>query len=198
MINSPLISGKVRFAAAYTIIDGYLFERQIKMLKSVSNQIKIADVVLINKSDKISREESLSISSQIKEINPFCNIFNTEFAKLPDSEIESINNNQGNALIINTLNPNKCIPLTSPPEIRVETLSTTKRINKEDLELLANQLKSVLRAKGFVRSSDGSNWTVQAVAGEITFREYSSQLLRSEIVFFGEVNTKNVNNLFKI
>lgn len=199
MVNSPFLSSRVRFAKAYTIIDGYMFEKQIKMLKSVSNQIKIADTILINKCDKIGSEDSVAVANQVKEYNPFCNILFTEYANLPDSEIEFIRSNSGSAQALSNLKVDECNPLSSPPDIRVDTFSTTKRISKENLERLAELLKPLIRAKGFVRSGDGSNRAIQAVSGDISFREYNSPLLRSEMVFFGDgLNIKSVNKLFQL
>lgn len=199
MVNSPFLSSRVRFAKAYTIIDGYMFEKQIKMLKSVSNQIKIADTILINKCDKIGSEDSVAVANQVKEHNPFCNILFTEYANLPDSEIEFIRSNSGSAQALSNLKADECKPLSSPPDIRVDTFSTTKRISKENLERLAELLKPLIRAKGFVRSGDGSNRAIQAVSGDISFREYKSPLLRSEMVFFGDgLNIKSVNKLFQL
>jgi len=198
MVNSPLLSSRIRFSKAYTIVDGYLFEKQLKMLKSVSNQIKIADTVLINKNDKISLEDSSRITIHIKENNPFCNVLCTEYAKLPDSELDIILNSSNHAQILSNFNEDDCKPLSSPPDIEVKTLVCTKKISKENFGNLAELLKPLIRAKGFLRASDGSNWAIQAVSGDVSFKEYNAVLLRSEIVFFGnEINIKLVSKLLQ-
>jgi len=198
MVNSPLLSSKIRFSKAYTIVDGYMFEKQIKMLKSVSNQIKIADTVLINKCDKINSEESVNISNKVKECNPFCNVLFTEYAKLPDYEIDIILNNSSYAQSLTNFNEDECKPLSAPPDIKVETIITSQKISKENFGTLAELLKPLIRAKGFLRATDGSNWAVQAVSGDVSFREYNSELLRSEMVIFGKgLNAKLITKLLR-
>ncbi|MEN6619856.1 MAG: GTP-binding protein [Rikenellaceae bacterium] len=199
MVNSPSLSERIRFARAYTIVDSLLFERQIKMLKSVSNQIKIADTVLINKCDKLSSEDTLAVGQKVKKHNPFCTIIYTQYAILPDFEMDVIIGNYSTAQALSNLNAADCKPLFAPPDIRVETLSTPKKISLENLGRLAEVLKPMLRAKGFVRLKDGSGLSIQAVYGDISIQEYDLPLLRSEMVFFGEkINIGYINNLFKI
>jgi G3E family GTPase len=198
MLSSPLLSSKVRFSKAYTIIDGYMFEKQIKMLKSVLNQIKIADTILINKCDKINQKESAGITYQVKEYNPFCNIMYTLYANLPDTEIKIIQDNSSYAQMLTNINVVDCKPVSSPPDIKVETLISSHKISKENFSSLSELLEPLIRAKGFLRATDGSNWVVQSVYGDISFREYNSVLLRSEMVFFGDgLNTKLINKLFQ-
>ncbi|MFA6334873.1 MAG: GTP-binding protein [Bacteroidales bacterium] len=197
MVHSPHLSHKVRFTKAYTIVDGYLFEKQVRMLKSVSNQIRIADCVLINKCDKLEPKDTITIASQIKEYNPFCNILNTEYSTLPVSEIEIVSSGSGTALALSHLAADECRPLSFPPDVRVETISTAKKIPRENFDRLAQIIKPLLRVKGFLRATDGSNWTIQSVSGDISFREYSHNLLRSEMVLFGEeIEINYINKLF--
>jgi len=197
MINSPYLSDKVRFARAYTIVDSPLFEMQVKMLKSVSNQIKIADVVLINKCDKINSEDYKEVDTRVREINPFCNTFYTQFAVLPDSEIDIIFENSLTAQALMTISEKDTIPLAAPPDIKVRALSTARKISTENMERLKDQIKPLLRAKGFIRMANGSSITIQAVSGDISIKEYTLPLLRSEIVFFGEsIDLHYISNLF--
>ncbi len=197
MINSPFLSHKVRFARAFTIVDCPLFDKQIKMLKSVSNQIKIADIVLINKCDKLNSEDCQKIGNKVKEINPLCNIVYTQYAVLPDSEMDSIFENSFIAQAILTIREKDSQPLTTPPDIMVRALSTARKISTENMEKLKDQIKPLLRAKGFVKMADGSAITIQAVSGDISITEYTLPLLRSEIVFFGEsIDLHYISNLF--
>ncbi len=197
MINSPYLSDKVRFASAYTIVDCSLFEMQVKLLKSVSNQIKIADTVLINKCDKLNSEDCQKIGNKVKEINPFCNIVYTQYAIMPDSEIDSVFENSLTAQALLTISEKDTVPLTTPPDIMVRALSTARKISTENMERLKDHLKPLLRAKGFVRMADGSAITIQAVSGDISIQEYTLPILRSEIVFFGEkIDLHYISNLF--
>jgi len=197
MINSPYLSGKIRFARAYTIIDSPLFDMHVKMLKSVSNQIKIADIVLINKCDKLNSEDCQKIGNKVKEINPLCNIVYTQYAVLPDSEIDSIFANSLTAHALLTISDKESEPTTVPPDIMVKVLSTARMISSENMEKLKDKIRPLLRAKGFIRVANGSVITLQAVSGDISITEYTLPLLRSEIVFFGEsIDLHYISNLF--
>lgn len=197
LISSPYLSDKVRFARAFTIVDCSLFEMQVKMLKSVSNQIKIADIVLINKCDKLNNEDCQKIGNKVKEINPFCNIVYTQYAVLPDYDIGFIFENSLTAQALLTINEKDRVPLASPPDIMVKVLSTTRKISIENLERLKDHMKSMLRAKGFVRLANGSALTIQSVFGDLSIQEYTLPVLRTEMVFFGEaIDLHYLSNLF--
>ncbi|OFY45022.1 MAG: hypothetical protein A2X18_13875 [Bacteroidetes bacterium GWF2_40_14] len=197
MINSPYLSDRVRFSRAYTIVDCSLFDMQVKMLKSVSNQIKIADTVLINKCDKLHSEDCRTIGNKVEAINPFCKIVYTQYAVLPDSEYDSIFENSFTAQAILTIREKDSQPLTAPPDILVKVLSTARKISIENMERLKDHIKPLLRAKGFIRMANGSAITIQAVSGDISLQEYTLPVLRSEMVFFGEsIDLHYISNLF--
>ncbi|MFA5850855.1 MAG: GTP-binding protein [Bacteroidales bacterium] len=197
MINSPYLSDRVRFSRAYTMVDCPLFDKQVNMLKSVSNQIKIADIVLINKCDKLDSEDCKTIGDKVKIINPFCNIVYTQYAILPDSEYDSIFKNSLTAQALLTISEKDTVPLATPPDIKVKALSTARKISTENMERLKDHIKPLLRAKGFVRLANGSSITIQAVSGDISIKEYTLPVIRSEIVFFGEsIDLHYISNLF--
>ena len=197
MINNPVLSGKTRFARAFTIVDAPVFVKQSGMLKSVSNQIRIADTVLVNKCDKLSEAEALLAGRRVRELNPFCNILYSRFAIPDKSELEIIKNDCSNAQALTNRIISDSRPLSSPLDIKVNTLVTAKKISARNLEKLTAILKPMMRAKGFVRMDDGSAKTIQAVNGDVSVMDYSLPVLRSELVFFGEeINLSSVEKLF--
>jgi G3E family GTPase len=188
----------VKFSHAYTVVDGFMFNKQIKMLKSVLNQIKIADTVLINKSDIISEKEKAEVALLVSQYNPFCNILNTTFSQLPDSEFISFDDCNSIAQSIYKVDTGDYKLVSSPPNIKVDIISTPIKISEEKIDQLKIFLKSFLRAKGFVRTLTGNNIIVQAVSGVVSVSEYKLPLLRSELVFFGEgTDISEVKKLFK-
>lgn len=197
MLNNPLLSGKTRFARAITIVDAPVFVKQSDMLKSVSNQVRIADTVLVNKCDKLIEEEALSAGRRVRELNPFCNILYSQFAKPDKSELEIIKSDCSSAQALKNIIISDSKPLSSPPDIKVNTLVTAKKISAHSLEKLTELLKPMMRAKGFVRMEDGSAKTIQAVNGDVSVMDYSLPAFRSELVFFGEtINLSSIEKLF--
>ena len=197
MLNNPLLSGKTRFARAITIVDAPVFMKQSDMLKSVSNQVRIADTVLVNKCDKLSEGEALLAGRRVRELNPFCNILYSQFAKPDRSEFEIIKSDCSSAQALKNIIISDSKPLSSPPDIKVNTLVTAKKISEHSLEKLTELLKPMMRAKGFVRMADGSIKTIQAVDGDVSVMDYSLPAFRSELVFFGEtINLSSIEKLF--
>ncbi|EKD31780.1 MAG: hypothetical protein ACD_77C00253G0005 [uncultured bacterium] len=197
VVNSPKLIDKVKFVRAYTVVDASLFDRQINMIKAVSGQIRVADTVIINKCDKQSQSLAEEVGFKVKEINPFCNILFSQYAKLNREESDIIKHEDSTAQILTNNYNIDTYPLSSPPYIKVNTIITSKKISSENLKNLTDLIAPALRAKGFLKIQDGTVKVLQAVCDEISLKDYKLPVSRSEIVIFGEgINVSLIENLF--
>lgn len=197
VVNSPKLIDKVKFVRAYTVVDASLFDIQIKMIKPVSGQIRVADTVIVNKCDKLSQCKAKEVGVKVKEINPYCNILFSRYAKLNKEELDGIRGDSSTAQILTNKSNADNYPTSSPPDIKVNTIITSKKISTENIKELTDLITPALRAKGFIKIEDGTVKVLQVVCGEISINDYKLPVSRSEIVIFGEgINVSLIERLF--
>lgn len=197
VVNSPKLIDKVKFVRAYTVVDAFLFDRQVNMIKPVSSQIRVADTVIVNKCDKLSRSKAEEVGFKVKVINPNCNILYTQYSRLNQEEFDIIKSKDRTAQILTNKTDLDNYPLSSPPDIKVNAIVTPKKISVENVKKLTVLVAPALRAKGFIRIEDGTVKVLQAVCGDISLKEYKLPVSRSEIVIFGEgINESLIEKLF--
>ncbi len=97
MLSSGPLKDRVALNRGYTIIDASRFDQEVTFLKSLKNQIRVSDVVVINKYEKLNRLESHKtiltghnykrIESWVTSLNPFATIIPAVNSTLPESEL---------------------------------------------------------------------------------------------------------------
>lgn len=65
------VRGATALDAIVTVVDALHFPLQIRERREAENQIAFADVVLVNKSDLVSREELVAVGRAVRAINPY-------------------------------------------------------------------------------------------------------------------------------
>ena len=88
---NPLIADKVSVRAIVTVVDGEGWLRRrsnsLPIQKLYEEQVKHADVVLVNKVDLLTDEQRDEVATDVKTLNPRANILFTTFAKLAVEDI---------------------------------------------------------------------------------------------------------------
>jgi G3E family GTPase len=70
MMNSP----KVKFDSMVTVVDIDNYENFCGEYKVVADQVKLADIVVINKVTDSNESKVADLTSKVKEINPYCSV----------------------------------------------------------------------------------------------------------------------------
>jgi G3E family GTPase len=81
------IGRKTRLDAVVTVADAKWLSDRLKDAPEAKNQIAFADVILINKTDLVSRDELNEIEARIRGINPYAKVHRTERAQIPLDEV---------------------------------------------------------------------------------------------------------------
>jgi G3E family GTPase len=98
-LNTPPLDSVLYLAATIIIIDASRFEHEVTFLKNIRQQVKAADIVLVNKYEKLNRLESPEVIVKsynynkiiewIKEINPSCKIYPSLYSRMPLEVVNS-------------------------------------------------------------------------------------------------------------
>jgi G3E family GTPase len=81
------VGRKTKLDAVVTVADAKWLNDRLKDAPEAKNQIAFADVILINKTDLVSREELSDVEARIRGINPYARVHKTERARIPLNEV---------------------------------------------------------------------------------------------------------------
>lgn len=91
---SPLLAEKVSINSIITVVDAPLWinrkKLKIPLQKLITEQVRHADIVLLNKVDCISKENQVSIEAEIRSINQTGKMIPTKFSNVDISSIKNI------------------------------------------------------------------------------------------------------------
>jgi len=76
-----------RLDAVVTVADAKWLTERLKDAPEAKNQIAFADVILLNKTDLVSRDELADVEARIRGINPYARVHKTQRAQIPLNEV---------------------------------------------------------------------------------------------------------------
>jgi G3E family GTPase len=91
---SPLLADKIRIQAIITLLDATCWmdrhKLKISLQKLITEQVKHADTIVLNKIDRISKENQTVIENELHTMNPTGKIIPTKFASINLSTIQHV------------------------------------------------------------------------------------------------------------
>src|SRR5246127_711126 len=81
------VGKKTRLDAVVTVADAKWLSERLKDAPEAKNQIAFAEVILINKTDLVSKPELAEVEGRIRAINPYAKLHRTERAQIPLAEV---------------------------------------------------------------------------------------------------------------
>ena len=183
MFHAPVFIDKLYLAGSICIIDALNFLKQDKLIQRIRHQVKIADVVLINKTDLNPNLEAIQV--MVNEINPFAQIKSATHCNVPIEELF-------NTLAKPFQKQNNADSIRSGrrPDINSAVLRSTRPLNHSRAELFLKQLSNIsYRVKGYILLDNGKNIAIQAV-----FKNYKMQEITNPMGY--DVDVKKLKELY--
>src|SRR5471032_7346 len=81
------VGAKTKLDAVVTVADAKWLKDRLKDAPEAKNQIAFADVILLNKTDLVTKSELEEIEARIRAINPYARLHRTERAKIDIAEV---------------------------------------------------------------------------------------------------------------
>jgi G3E family GTPase len=157
VLSHPLLAGMLFLASNWCIIDAVNFLRSGKMQQRINHQIRMADRILINKSD-LAKDAVPEISEYVKKINPFAVIKTTSFCKMEF---------QPDILPVPRFFPVMEKPLPRP-DVFSMVIKTTRIISEKRLtEFLNHWAPLSFRIKGFAMVENKKTVAIHCTPGQI-------------------------------
>ena len=190
VISSGSLADKIVLASNWCIVDAQNFAKVGMMKQRVVHQLRMADVILINKSDQTEEEHTIEkIQDEIKKLNPFAEIRNTKYCDT-DFQLNDITKNKFYLDNINTL---------SRPDINSMVIKSGKKISRGALQIFLNSwAPKAYRIKGFVNLTDGNTAAVQCTFDNIEISDIDNQFNVTELIALShQFNLREWNRSFR-
>jgi G3E family GTPase len=81
------VGAKTRLDAVVTVADAKWLRDRLKDAPEAKNQIAFADVILLNKTDLVTKDELEDVEARIRGINPYARLHRTQRAQIPIAEV---------------------------------------------------------------------------------------------------------------
>lgn len=172
IISSGPLAEKIYLASNWCIVDALNFRKTGLMKQRVMHQIRMADFILINKTDLV--ENGLeTIKSEIIKINPFARISETSYCNIG---FETGSHPVGKIYLNNTETLNR-------PEIHSMVIKTGRKITGTYLQSFLNEwAPKAYRIKGFVNLAENLTVAVQCSFGLVEISEVENSFHPTELI----------------
>jgi G3E family GTPase len=163
-----------RLDGVVSVIDADMLVRFPELGHTTRMQIEGADILLLNKIDLVDAKQIEPLETKLREINPTAAIVRTQRSRIDPEVLFGIGREK---TVESPLHEHQ-------PEFESFSFSSDEIFSRDCFERLANSLPaSVIRAKGFVRFTDGAR-LFNFVAGRWELEPFQSD--RTELVFIGK------------
>jgi G3E family GTPase len=188
VISAGSLAEKIYLASNWCVVDAQNFAKVGLMKQRVFHQLRMADVVVINKTDLV-KTGTEQICAEIKKANPFAEIRETAFCNI---EFE-----MGNSAVKKYyLGELKAM---SRPDVNSMVIKSGRKLSRNSLELFLNEwAPKAYRIKGFVNLKDGKTAAVQCTFDSVQITEIENDFHPTELVAISDQFTlREWNRTFK-
>ncbi len=183
VLQGPELFPLLYLSYIWTIVDAENFEKTGAMIMRVERQVRVADKILINKTDKHPAPLDAMIQ-KLREWNPFAEIETVTFARAALDDLEELKEHE--PLAMKKKEDHKRYDPLNKPGTGTVALKTTWPIHRKNLEeFLREILPMSYRIKGTVKLDDGTFVSVQAVMGRVEYHEAGKLMQPTELIAIG-------------
>jgi G3E family GTPase len=188
VVSAGSLSSKIYLASNWCVVDALNFERAGLMKQRVTHQLRMADVVVINKTD-LAPHGTDDIIKEVKKINPFAEIVTSVFCNI-DFELW---NSALNKFYFGE------IKAMLRPDVNSMVINSTRKMSYHSLQQFLNEwAPKAYRIKGFTNLTNGKTVAVQCTPGSVEIFETENGVHPTELVAISDVFTlREWNKAFK-
>ncbi|HPG40836.1 MAG TPA: GTP-binding protein [bacterium] len=181
LLEAESLKNRLYLAHIWCVVDAVNFLKYARNITRVIHQVRIADTVLINKTDLGNCNEP-AIHNRIRELNPFADIRVTQFCDIPFAgqlaEYTEPGRNAAQLPVNEQSGPR--------PDIGSVVYRHTRPVSRETLEKFVRSAENKIhRLKGFVKLDDGKMAAVQSCFGRTTIEIITDYSGQTELIALG-------------
>ncbi len=188
IIAASSLAEKIYLASNWCIVDVQNFSKVGFMKQRVSHQLRMADIVVVNKTNLINNGFE-QIREEVKKINPFAEIRETTFCNI-DFEL-------GNSPISKFYFSK--VEAMEEPKVNSMVIKSSMKLSRKLLKIFLNQwAPKSYRIKGFVNLTEGKIAAVQCTFDSVEIVEIENTFRPTELIAISEQFTmREWNKAFK-
>ncbi len=172
VISAGSLSKKIYLASNWCIVDALNFERTGLMKQRVTHQLRMADVVIINKID-LAEHGIIRIKEEIKKINPFAEILKSTFCDI-DFELR---NSAVNKFYFGEMKA------MARPNVNSMVIKSTRKMSQVSLEKFLSQWSpKAYRIKGFANLTEGKTVAIQCTRASVEITKTDNGFHPTELI----------------
>ncbi len=169
LLQTDFLRKSYRRSAVVTIVDAVNFPKLSKIIRTLSAQICVADLIVVNKTDLADKEGLSKIRDAVSALNSSAKIIETSFGKIPEGAIDFFRAAAGRG-DISPGNSSLGLCSSAPEDIfRCEFRRNTPVDRVRFYEFLDLHRNHVLRGKGIVDFGDAICF-VEVINGTVSSR----------------------------
>jgi G3E family GTPase len=185
MLDFKDLRKRIFLSRIWTIIDSSKFFQQTGLIKRIEHQVRVADTLIINKTDLTEKNEINRVKKRLTQLNPFAEIVESRFCDIPNFSFDEISGIE--PVAIKTKEKNVQFESCERPDIGVGVLKTTKSISRDKLkQFIEYHSKKTIRIKGFAKLSNHQFVSIQSSYDQFELKEIDYFDGPTEIIAMGE------------
>ncbi|MGC9352252.1 MAG: CobW family GTP-binding protein [Mariniphaga sp.] len=171
VVSAGKLSEKIYLASNWCIADAVNFKKSGMMRQRVEHQIRMADKILLNKTDLVENVDELL--REIRGGNPFAEIKTTTFCNVDFNPCDAS---------IFKFYPDLGKPLARP-EVNSMVIKSGKKFTRDALVQFLNEwAPKAYRIKGYVNLKEGQTIAVQCVFNKIELTQVENNFHPTELI----------------
>lgn len=152
-LNIPALQQLVRMDSIITVVDAEQIQKQLVEAETAVEQVRMADFLLLNKTDLVGEPELLAAEAKIRELNPHATLFRTSQSEVNLKELLDMHAFDVEQKL--TVDPKFLDELSQRHHHEINSISFEfdRPFSVEALELFVQELsdrEKIYRSKGFL------------------------------------------------
>lgn len=184
LLSAKELNEKLYLAHVWCVVDSTSFLDLEPRVQRMTHQVRIADTIILNKTDVVSQEHVTRVEKRVVEVNSHANIIRARFCELPHGILNEafIQRPDDNKNRSNTQD----IKPHGPLSVCSAVLRTTETISRRNLQnFLQLYEKTAYRIKGYVNLTDQTIVSVQSCFGQTTLQTILKEPGPTELIALG-------------
>ncbi len=190
----------------WTVVDIPNFIKMKTLVKRITHQVRVADRIILNKTDLGGGALIAQVTDAVRQMNPFAEITEASYCQFDfDEDVFA-----GESGLVERLgagmegieesSESKTNIACGRPEIGFGVLKSVRKISRQNLEIFIHKfVGSTYRMKGYVLIEDGSVLAVQTTFDQIRFEEIKDYEGNTELIAMGDMfNLSDFSKNFKM
>jgi G3E family GTPase len=185
MLQGPDLSELLYLSRIWSIIDASNFAKLAKNLPRIQHQVRVADRVVINKTD-LESSKLEEIKKWVRYLNPFASIVPASYCEINMDFDDDEEEEEANPVALKRKDPVFFLPGSGRPDLAAFVIKSTRPISRDKLEAFLDEVsQKAIRVKGFALLDSGRMLAIQSCFGKTTLEYLEDYSGPTEIMGVG-------------